>query len=172
MKSAAVCLALFVLIAPGAASAQPAEPTPSPVVSADRLFQAGEFAQAGERYARIVAEHADDCSAILGLARVALLSNHLDTAENWLKRASALRPGDADPKVMLAEVYYRRDDFEKAIALPGNSAYPFYQCLLGMTLDKLGEKEKAMECYRKASTTMAHNPPAAFAKPFTRKKLA
>ncbi|HEY1493911.1 MAG TPA: hypothetical protein VGF49_05180 [Candidatus Solibacter sp.] len=65
-----------------------------------------------------------------------------------------------------------RDDFEKAISLPGNTADPFYQCLLGMAFDKLGEKEKAMECYRKASATMAHNPPAAFAKPFTRKKLA
>jgi hypothetical protein len=40
-----------------------------------------------------------------------------------------------------------------------------------MTYEKLGEKEKAMECYRKASTTTAHNPPAAFAIPFTRKKL-
>jgi hypothetical protein len=28
-----------------------------------------------------------------------------------------------------------------------------------------------MECYRKASTTTAHNPPAAFARPFARKKL-
>ncbi len=63
-------------------------------------------------------------------------------------------------------------DFEKAVAMPGNSADPFYQCLLGMTYEKLGEKEKALECYRKASTTTAHNPPAAFARPFTRKKLS
>ncbi len=62
-------------------------------------------------------------------------------------------------------------DFQQAIAMPGNTADPFYQCLLGMTYEKLGEKEKAMECYRKASATTAHNPPAAFAKPFTRKKL-
>jgi tetratricopeptide (TPR) repeat protein len=63
-------------------------------------------------------------------------------------------------------------DFEKAVAMPGNSADPFYQCLLGMTYEKLGEKEKALECYRKASTTTAHNPPAAFARPFARKKLS
>jgi tetratricopeptide (TPR) repeat protein len=61
------------------------------------------------------------------------------------------------------------NDLEKAVAMqPGD---PFLQCLLGMTYEKLGEKEKAMECYRKASTTTAHNPPAAFAKPFARKKL-
>jgi hypothetical protein len=114
MKSA-ICL-LVVLVASSAASAQPAEPRPSPVASADRLFEAGEFAQAAEQYARIVAEHPDDYPAILGLGRVALLSNRLVDAESWLKNASALRPGDTDPKVMLAEVYYRRNDFEKAAA--------------------------------------------------------
>ncbi len=63
------------------------------------------------------------------------------------------------------------DELQKAVAMQGNAADPFLQCLLGMTYEKLGEKEKAMECYRKASTTTAHNPPAAFARPFTRKKL-
>jgi len=57
------------------------------------------------------------------------------------------------------------------VAMPGNAADPFLQCLLGMTYAKLGEKEKARECYRHASATTAHNPPAAFARPFARKKL-
>jgi tetratricopeptide (TPR) repeat protein len=48
---------------------------------------------------------------------------------------------------------------------------PFYQCLLGQTYERLGEKDKALECYRKAGATTAHNPPAAFARPFARKKL-
>jgi Tfp pilus assembly protein PilF len=48
---------------------------------------------------------------------------------------------------------------------------PFYQCLLGQAYEKLREKDKAMECYRKAAATTAHNPPAAFARPFARKKL-
>ena len=60
-------------------------------------------------------------------------------------------------------------DLEKAVAMQAND--PFLQCLLGMTYDKLGEKDKATECYKKAWTTTAHNPPAAFAKPFARKKL-
>ncbi len=63
------------------------------------------------------------------------------------------------------------EDLQKAVALPGNAGDPFFQCLLGMTYEKLGEKDKAMECYRKAFATTAHNPPAAFAKPFARKKL-
>lgn len=49
---------------------------------------------------------------------------------------------------------------------------PFIQCLMGETYEKLGEKDKAMECYRQASTATAHNPPAAYARPFARKKLS
>jgi aspartyl protease/tetratricopeptide repeat protein len=116
MKSAGICLALSLSLAPCAVSAQPAPLQPPPIASADRLFQAGAFAEAAEQYARVAAMHTDDYAAILGLGRVALLSSRLDDAENWLKQASALRPGDTDPKIMLAEVYYRRDDFEEAAA--------------------------------------------------------
>lgn len=65
-------------------------------------------------------------------------------------------------------------DFKIALAdlLQANQNDPFYQCLLGQTYEKLGEKDKAMECYRKAAATTAHNPPAAFARPFARRKLA
>ena len=111
MKSAGICLALLVVFAPCAKAAEQ-----TPIESADRLFQSGEFAQAGEQYARIAADHPDDYSAILQLGRIALLSNRLGDAENWLKKAIGLRGGEADPKIMLAEAYYRRDDFEKAAA--------------------------------------------------------
>jgi tetratricopeptide (TPR) repeat protein len=59
------------------------------------------------------------------------------------------------------------DDLSKA-----NQNDPFIQCMLGQTYEKLGEKEKALEFYRKASTTSAHNPPAAYAVPFAKKKLS
>jgi hypothetical protein len=101
MKSAGICLALLVMLAPCACLGQAAEREPSP---------------AREQYARIAAGHPDDYPAILQLGRIALLANRLDDARNWLERAIALRPGDTDPKVMLAEVYYRRDDFEQAVA--------------------------------------------------------
>jgi tetratricopeptide (TPR) repeat protein len=111
MKSAGICLALLVVLAPCAKAAEQ-----TPIESADRFFQSGEFAQAREQYARIAADHPDDYSAILQLGRIALLSNRLGDAESWLKKAIGLRGGEADPKIMLAEVYYRRDDFEKAAA--------------------------------------------------------
>jgi Aspartyl protease len=47
---------------------------------------------------------------------IALLSNRLDDAQKWLEEATALQPGDADAKVMLAEAFYRRDDFQQAAA--------------------------------------------------------
>jgi hypothetical protein len=88
----------------------------SGIDSADRLFQLGKFAEAGELYSRIVAQNANDHPAILQLSRIALLSNRLDDAQKWMEKAIILQSGDTDAKVMLAEVFYRRDDFQKAAA--------------------------------------------------------
>jgi tetratricopeptide (TPR) repeat protein len=48
---------------------------------------------------------------------------------------------------------------------------PFIQCLIGMTYVKMGQKEQAMEWYKKASVVTNRTASAAFAKQFTRKKL-
>lgn len=50
-----------------------------------------------------------------------------------------------------------------------NQNDPFIECLIGQTYEKLGERGKAAEFYRKAAASTAHNPPAAFAHWFTRK---
>jgi tetratricopeptide (TPR) repeat protein len=57
-------------------------------------------------------------------------------------------------------------DFEKA-----NQSDAFIECLIGETYEKLGNKNKAMEYYRKAAAVQGHNPPAAYAIRFTRQKL-
>ena len=75
-----------------------------------------EFAEAGELYARMVVQDPKDFAAVLGLGRVALLSDQFHDAQKWLEQAVALQPNDADAKVMLAEAFYRRDDFQKAAA--------------------------------------------------------
>ena len=120
------------------------------------------------------------------LARIAARRGNQAEAQKHVAAAKAAL--DGDPKMAEAQARFfpyltgyvalytgdhklALDELQKAVAMQGNTADPFLQCLLGMTYEKLGEKEKAMECYRKASTTTAHNPPAAFAKPFTRKKL-
>jgi tetratricopeptide (TPR) repeat protein len=64
-------------------------------------------------------------------------------------------------------------EFSKALAIQGNQRDPFMHTLLGMTYEKQGQAEKAKEYYQKAyDLATAHNPPAAFARPFTRQKLA
>lgn len=69
----------------------------------------------------------------------------------------ALYTGDADGAVPLLS--------------NANTSDPFIQCLLGMAYEKLGQKDKAVEWYRKAAATTAHNPPAAYAKWFTKGKV-
>jgi tetratricopeptide (TPR) repeat protein len=51
-----------------------------------------------------------------------------------------------------------------------NQNDPFIQCLIAQTYEKLGDKEKATEYFKKASATTAHNPPGAYARLMTRKK--
>jgi tetratricopeptide (TPR) repeat protein len=53
-----------------------------------------------------------------------------------------------------------------------NQNDPFIQCMMGQTYEKLGEKDKALEYYHKASTAVSHNPAAAYAVPFAKKKLS
>lgn len=53
-----------------------------------------------------------------------------------------------------------------------NQNDPFIQCLTAEAYEKVGEKDKAMEYYGKASTASSHNPPAAYAVPLARKKLS
>jgi hypothetical protein len=116
MKFARTCIALgAIVIVPWTLAGQ-ATPRPkqSEIDSADRLFQVGKFAEAARVYSQIVTQNPKDYSATLQLGRIALLSDRLDDAQKWLEKAITLKPGEADPKVMLAEVFYRRDDFQKA----------------------------------------------------------
>jgi hypothetical protein len=117
MKYASICIALAVFVTPCCFSGQAtAQPNQSDIDSADRLFEVGKFAEAGELYARIEAQNPKDYAAILQLGRIALLGNRLDDAQKWLEEAITLQPGDDDAKVMLAEAFYHRDDFQKAAA--------------------------------------------------------
>ena len=128
MKFKRTCIALagatIIVVAcamtPQSATAAKPEPTAQPKESgidlANRLFRLGKFSEAGKLYSQIVAQNPEDYSATLQLGRIALLSNRLDDAQKWLEKAISVRPDDTDPRVMLAKVFYRRDDFQKAAA--------------------------------------------------------
>jgi Aspartyl protease/Tetratricopeptide repeat len=117
MNLAGTCIVLGLILAPCSFPGKAAsEPKQAEIDSANLLFQGGKFAEAGKVYAQIAAQDPNDYSVILQLGRIALLSNRLDDAQTWLEQAIALHPDDADAKVMLAEAYYRRDDFQKAAA--------------------------------------------------------
>jgi tetratricopeptide (TPR) repeat protein len=112
-----ICAALVAVVAALGFSGQAVSQTKQTAIEiADRFFQAGQFDEAREGYARAVREHPDDYAAVLQLGRIALLSNELDDAQKWLEHALRVRPADADAKAMLAESFYRRDAFQQAAA--------------------------------------------------------
>ena len=50
--------------------------------------------------------------------------------------------------------------------------HPFMHVLLASTYEKLGQQDKAKTLYQKAyDLATSHNPPAAFARSFARRKL-
>ena len=76
---------------------------------------------------------------------VALYTNDLPTAETQLTQAVGMRGNDRDP---------------------------FMHCLLAMTYERLGRQDDAKATYQQAyDLATGHNPPAAFVRPFVRKKL-
>lgn len=112
-----------------------------------------------------------------------------DAAEAQRQVAAARRILDGDPKMAEAQERYfpylvgyvalytgdlKKADAElaKAVAAQGNQSDPFMTCLQAMTAEKQGDQARAQSLYRKAyQQATAHNPPAAFARPFARKKL-
>jgi tetratricopeptide (TPR) repeat protein len=63
-------------------------------------------------------------------------------------------------------------ELTRALAMQGNQNDPFMHCLLAMTHEKMGHAEPAKALYQKAyDLATAHNPPAAFVRPFARKKI-
>jgi tetratricopeptide (TPR) repeat protein len=70
-------------------------------------------------------------------------------------------------------VAFYSGDYHKALEdLQQAQSDAFIQCMIGETYEKLGDKDKAMEYYRRASGVQSHNPPAAYAKWFTKRKLS
>ena len=87
------------------------------IALADSLFREGQFTEAEAVYAECVRKEPDNYQAVLSLGRINLYKNSLEESEKWLKKAMKLNPEDKEPKALLAEAYYRRDDFQRAAPL-------------------------------------------------------
>ncbi len=108
----ALSLALAPVLFAAALTAQ----TASPTASADALYKAGKFAAAASAYSRVTAADPRNVDAHLQLARIALLENHSPAAEAAANKALALKADSIEAKILLAESFYRRDDFQHAAA--------------------------------------------------------
>lgn len=121
------------------------------------------------------------------LARLAARRGKPEEAQFHVQ--SARRALDADPEMARQQerfypylvgyvALYTNDlktaeaELTKTVAMRGNDGDPFMHALLAMTYEKMGNAEKAKELYRKSyDMATSHNPPAAFSRPFARKKL-
>ena len=112
-------------------------------------------------------------------ARIAARRGEQAEAQKYVAAAKAILDKSTNPEqaaffpYLKGYVAFYAGDYKTALdeLSKANQNDPFIQCIIGQTYEKLGEKGKATEYYRKASTASAHNPPAAYAVPFAKKKL-
>jgi len=114
--------------------------------------------------ARLAARHGNKAEA----------EKHVALAKAQLEKMTDLRAQqESFFPYLTGYVAFYLGDYKTALAdlEKANQNDAFIQCLTGQTYEKLGDKDKAMDLYRKAAAVRGHNPPAAYAKPFARKKL-
>jgi len=112
--------------------------------------------------------------------RIAARQGHKDEAQKHVEAAKAILAKGTNPQQVPFLPYltgyvalYTGDNKTALEELQkSNQNDPFIQCLIAETYEKLGDKAKAMEYWRKASVTTAHNPAGAYARRVTRKKLS
>jgi tetratricopeptide (TPR) repeat protein len=115
------------------------------------------------------------------MARIAARRGNRAEAEKHIANAKQLLDGMTDLKsqqqaflpYLTGYVAFYTGDYKKALEdfQQAQQQDAFIECMIGETYEKLGDKDRAMEYYRKAAGGQGHNPPAAYAKWFTKKKL-
>jgi predicted Zn-dependent protease len=89
----------------------------SQIDTANSVFQTGKFAEAEKMYEQVIDKNPKDVYAAQELGYIALLANRLDDAQKWLEKSITLKPDNSEAKIMLAEAFYRRNDFSKAATI-------------------------------------------------------
>jgi tetratricopeptide (TPR) repeat protein len=98
---------------------------------------------------------------------------HVATAKSILNKGTIPQQAQFFPYLEGYVAFYA-GDYKSALAhlQQANQNDPFIQCMIGQSYEKLGNRNSALEYYRKASLAASHNPPTAYAVPFSKKKLA
>ncbi len=112
-------------------------------------------------------------------ARIAARRSQQAEAQKHVAAAKAMLDKGAIPEqaqflpYLKGCVSFYAGDYKAALEelKQANQNDPFIQCVIAQTYEKLGDKEKAVEYYRKALAATSHNPAAAYAVPLARKKL-
>jgi hypothetical protein len=112
-----ICIAILLLFGNVTLMSSEVQSAQGELETADILFKAGKFAEAEKLYTKVLAAEPTNFQAALRLGSISLLANRLDDAQFWLAKASKLRPEEKAPKSLMAEVFYRQDDFKRAAPL-------------------------------------------------------
>jgi tetratricopeptide (TPR) repeat protein len=113
-------------------------------------------------------------------ARIAARRGNQGEAQKYVAAAKKILDKGTNPEQALFLPYlegyvaFYATDYKSALGelLKANQNDPFIQCMVGQTYEKLGDKDKALEYYRKASAAISHNPTSAYAVPFSKKRIA
>jgi tetratricopeptide (TPR) repeat protein len=113
-------------------------------------------------------------------ARIAARRGRKEEAESHVAAAKAILDKGTNPQqapffpYLKGYVAFYLGDYKSALEelQKANQDDPFIQCLIAQTQEKLGNKDAALNYYRKAAAAISHNPPAAYAVPFSKKKIA
>jgi tetratricopeptide (TPR) repeat protein len=113
-------------------------------------------------------------------ARIAARRGNQPEAEKHVAVAKSILDKGTNPEqqqffpYLKGYVAFYGKDYKAALEelLKANQNDPFIQCMIGQTYEKLGDDEKALDYYRKASTAITHNPTTAYAVPLAKKKVA
>jgi tetratricopeptide (TPR) repeat protein len=112
-------------------------------------------------------------------ARVAVRINEDEDPMKHIAAAKAILAKGTIPEqtaflpALTGYVAFYQKDYKTALTelQKANQNDPFIQCLIAQSYEALGQKDEAMNFYRKAAAATAHNPSGAYAIPFAKKKL-